>query len=322
MPASRFGRDTGSPMNRRVLSDLFTIDDPGDLLCEVLGFCGLGDGRPEGVIVTAAYDMTRRLYQGRMEGYRGCDTAYHDFTHAAETFLTMARLLHGARLASEDISPGEIAVGLTAAILHDAGYIRKVGETAGTGARYRTTHEERGMAFVSDHGAAIGLKAREIDLCRSMIRGTMMTTDVNAMSFHTRTHELLVRMLSISDLLAQLSSATYLERLMHLYDEDHDTQEPHYRNLPDCYHKALSFDARARDRLRNHLDQSDTYLANHFAARWRRPVNLYRIAMDRQIRFLADVLTSDSFNPRCHLRRWGSLQALQQRMSTSPPSRG
>jgi hypothetical protein len=138
MPASRFGRDTGSPMNRRVLSDLFTIHDPSDLLNEVLGFCGLGDGRPEGVIVTAAYDMTRRLYQGRMEGYRGCDTAYHDFTHAAETFLTMARLLHGARLASEDISPGEIAVGLTAAILHDAKSARRPAAVRATARRTRS----------------------------------------------------------------------------------------------------------------------------------------------------------------------------------------
>jgi hypothetical protein len=308
------------PMNRRVLSDLLSVHRPGDLLHEVLHFCDLDKRPPEGSVVASAYQTAVRLYQGRFENYCGCDTAYHDFAHVAETFLAMARLLHGARLASESVSARDMAVGLTAAILHDAGYIRKSDESGETGAYYRSEHEERSMAFVSQHGAAIGLTRPEVRDCQSMIRGTIMAEDVNAMSFRSHATELLVRMLSNADLLAQLSSDTYLERLMFLFDEDRHSPRPHYRDLVDCYHRAISFDDLARSRLDRHLDQSETYLTKHFERRWDLSENLYRVAMDRQIQFLKSIVTRNGFAPRRHLRRWGSLQTQQQRMSESIPS--
>ncbi len=302
-------------MKRRVLSDLLAVDHPDDLLREVLTFCGLADSTPEGDLVIQAYEMARRLYQGQLEGYRGCDTAYHDFAHVAETFLTMARLLHGARLSLENITPRDFAVGLTAALFHDAGYIRMSHETAGTGALYRADHERRSMEFVARHGAALGLGEQEIEDAQSMIRATMMAKDVNDLSFRSETHELLVRMLSAADLLAQLSSATYLERLSCLHGEDRDSRAPHYKNLLDCYHRAIAFDAQARLRLRRHLEQSDAFLAKHFTARWQVPVNLYRMAMDGQIQFLTQAMARDGFEPRRGLRRWGSLRTEQMRMS-------
>jgi hypothetical protein len=118
-------------------------------------------------------------------------------------------------------------------------------------------------------------------------------------------------MLSVSDLLAQLSSATYLERLVFLYEEDHDSGAPGYQDPLDCCRKAILFDERARTRLKNNLEQADGYLANHFNARWNTPGNLYRISMDRQLKYLTGVVEHDGFDPRCHLRRWGSVKALR-----------
>jgi hypothetical protein len=302
-------------MNRRVLSDLFAVGHPDDLLHEVLTFCDLAVSSPESYFVTQAYQMALRLYQGQLDGYQSCDTAYHDFAHASETFLAMARLLHGARLALENISPRDFAVGLTAAIFHDAGYIRTTRESSGTGAIYRADHERRSMEFVAQHGAALGLGEQEIEDGQTMIQGTMMAVDVNDLSFRSGAHELLVRMLSAADLLAQLSSATYLERLSCLHGEDRDSRAPRYKNLLDCYHRAIAFDAQARLRLRSHLEQSDAYLAKHFTARWQVPVNLYRMAMDGQIQFLTQAMAGSGFEPQRHLRRWGSLRTEQVRMS-------
>ncbi len=304
-------------MNRRVLSDLVPIRHAGDFLREVLSLCGLDECKPEGAVVANAYHLAFRLYRGECCAYLKCDTPYHDFTHAAETFLAMARLLQGARIASENFESRDVAVGLTAAILHDSGYIPMDGKTQGRGALYASEHERRSMAFVSRHGEEIGLSDREIDDCRTMIRGTMMAQDVNALSFRCRTLELLVRMLSVADLLAQLSSATYLERLLFLYEEDRDAPAPHYRNPLDCYQKAIVFDERARVRLQRHLEPLEVYLTEHFADRWNTPDNLYRIAMERQIHFLTGLLGRNRFDPRRHLRRWGSLQASQRLMSES-----
>jgi len=302
-------------MNRRVLSDLFTVEQPDDLLHEVLTFCSLADSSPEGDLVTHAYHMALRLYRGQLDGYRVCDTTYHDFAHAAETFLAMGRLLHGARLALEDVAPRDMAVGLAAAIFHDAGYIRTALETAGTGARYRAEHELRSMDFVARHGAALGLRDQEIDDSRTMIRATMMAQDVNTIPFRSETHELLVRMLAAADLLAQLSSATYLERLSCLYNEDRASQAPHYKDLLDCYHRAVAFDEQARIRLQHTLENADAFLTKHFAVRWQLPVNQYRVATDRQIQFLVQILVRKDFDPHRHLRRWGSLRTEQMRMA-------
>jgi hypothetical protein len=298
-------------MKRRVLSDLLIIRHPIDFLREVLSVCGLKDSEPAGAVVTAAYNMAFRLYRGEFDGYLKCDTNYHDFAHAAETFLTMARLLHGARRAKKKVAQRDLAVGLTAAILHDAGYIRTSAESTDNGACFRAAHERRSMAFVLKHGEAIGLTPSEIAECQTMIQGTMMTEDVNAMSFQSETHEMLARMLSVSDLLAQLSSATYLERLVFLYEEDRDSGAPGYQDLLDCCRKAISFDERARARLENNLEQADAYLTNHFKARWHTPGNLYRVSMDRQLKYLTEVVEQDGFDPRCHLRRWGSVKALR-----------
>ena len=208
-----------------------------------------------------------------------------------------------------------MAVGLTAAILHDAGYIRRSSESQSTGARHRSEHEIRGMDFVSKHGETIGLTPSETAECRTMIQGTMMSEDVNAMSFESENQELLTRMLSVSDLLAQLSSATYLERLVFLYEEDRAAKTPNYQDPLDCFRKAILFDARARARLQNHFEQYEVYLANHCNARWNTPMNLYRISMDRQIQFLVEAIERPEFDPRCHLRRWGSVNALRRLLS-------
>lgn len=299
-------------MKRRVLSDLFTIRHPGDFLREVVKVCGLDDRKAEGAVVTKAYHTAFQLYRGELRGYLRCDTDYHDFAHAAETFLAMARLLHGAQRASEKLTQRDLAVGLTAAILHDSGYIRTSNESTDKGARYRSEHEMRGMAFVSKHGEAIGLTQPEITDCRTMIQGTVMTEDVTTMPFESDSQELLTRMLSASDLLAQLSSATYLERLTFLHEEDSEALTPRYRDPLDCCRKAVLFDEQARARLQNNLEQADVYLANHFKARWNTPGNLYRVSMDRQIHFLTEVIDRKGFDPRCHLRRWGSVEALQR----------
>lgn len=301
-------------MNRRVLSDVFLICRPSDILHEVLQCLGLDGRTEERTLVGDAFHLALSLYQGKCHGFRSCDTLYHDFTHAAETFLAMARLLHGALLTATSLPPKDIAVGLVAAILHDAGYICKAKEPIGSGARYRSEHEARSMAFISEYGGTLGLDAAAVADCHQMIQGTMMAQNVNTLFFQSESQALLVRLLSAADLLAQLSSATYLERLAHLYDEDQAANESHYSTILDCYRRAIHFDDIARYRIQTHLPQMDTYLVKHFSARWNTPANLYRIAMDRQISFLIKSSAHSTFNPHRDLRRWGSLSAEQRHM--------
>jgi hypothetical protein len=302
-------------MNRRVLVDLLPIRHPGDLLDEALGCCGLKEGTPGGTIAGRAFQMICRLYRGEWNGYGPCDTPYHDFAHVAEVFLAMARLIHGAVLSSEPLSEREQAIGLVAAIVHDAGYIGGENDAHTRGAQFRSGHEIRSMAFLERHGASLGLTNQEVDDGCLIIRGTMMAEDVNTFAFRSGSQELLVRMLSVADLLAQLSSATYLERLMFLWEEDRDSLAPHYENLTDCYRKAILFDETAQARIQAALPGSNVYLSNHFGDRWNTSTNLYTVAMERQIAFLAGRMTENAFDPRHQLRRWNSVKVLQQRMA-------
>ena len=48
--------------------------------------------------VAVAFDEFERLFAGRMPGYHGVDTIYHDRQHSLDMTLAMARLLVGYEL--------------------------------------------------------------------------------------------------------------------------------------------------------------------------------------------------------------------------------
>lgn len=299
-------------MKRRVLSDLFPIRTPDDLLREVLDSVrSAGPGDP-GRLVPEVFDLSMRLYRGQWDGYLACDTPYHDMWHVAEVFLTMGRLINGALLKGTKFTAREIALGLTAAILHDAGYIRHEMEKVGQGACFRMGHERRSMAFLERHADLLSLSTEEIEDCAAMIQSTIIAEDIENAPFRTASVALLGRMLAVADLLSQLASATYLEKLVDLYEEDQGDAQPHFADLKDCFRKAITFDGFARERLRAVLPAADAYLEAHFKMRWKHPENLYAVASRRQKNRLAELLEQSSFEPRHHLRRWGSLADMRR----------
>lgn len=303
---------SGQNKKRRVLSDLLSIGAADELLAAVLDDTRLSSSGDDANLVANAYAMTVRLYRGEWRAYLACDVGYHDISHVVEVFLAMGRLIRGAVLDGIAFNAREIALGLTAAILHDAGYIRRDSEQACRGARFRAQHEQRGMAFLTRHGARFGLTADEIIDARSMIQSTRMAENIDAIPFRTAASALLGRMLAAADLLAQLSSSTYLEKLVDLYEEDQRANNPSYKDRLDCFRKAIAFDAFASDRLHAILPSADSYLTSYFEARWKVSQNLYALAIERQIQRLDALLQQTEFKPRRHLRRWGSLAAMRR----------
>ena len=299
-------------MTRRVMADLRPIKTPADLLAEVLA-CIEPAGRGEfNDLISDVYHSTILLYHGRWPDYLECDTHYHDIAHAAEVFLAMGRLISGALVEGRKFSARKIALGLTAAILHDTGYIRTADEQESKGAGFRGEHERRGTDFLRRNGKRLSLTTEEISECCAMIQCTILTGDIIAIPFQSESTARLGRMLATADLLAQLSSSTYLEKLSDLYAEDQDDSRPHYADLEDCFRKAIAFDKIARERLQSILPEADDYLKAHFDARWKHPANLYTLAIEKQNNHLAEVVGQNGFDPRHHLRRWGSLDQLRQ----------
>ena len=75
-----------------------------------------------------AFDDFDKLFTGRMPGYHGVDTLYHDRQHSLDMTLAMARLLVGYERSVESRSrfgSERAAMGLVTSLFHDAGYIRE-----------------------------------------------------------------------------------------------------------------------------------------------------------------------------------------------------
>jgi len=69
--------------------------------------------------------------------------------HTTDTFLAMARMIHGATLEGETFSERHINLGLIAALLHDSGYIQSESDLQGTGAKYTASHVQRSIDFLN-----------------------------------------------------------------------------------------------------------------------------------------------------------------------------
>jgi hypothetical protein len=291
-------------MNYRHLNDIFQIDSPEILIGEVIEILALMSPAAEATSVCCVFSTTGELYNGQFAGYRASNTGYHDLRHAYNALLAMARLIHGAVLDGRVFSESDIVAGLTAALLHDAGYIQEESDTKGTGAKYKTIHEQRSMDFLKRHGPGFGLSSRQIDAGCSMIACTQMARDISTVSFISGEIELLGRMLAAADLLSQLADHAYLEKLPLLYKECKEAGSNEYKDELDLLQKAVAFYDVAQQHLRTVVDSADRFMLQHFQHRWGVAENVYQRVIDSQKDYLINILNIPDSDPRDHLKRW------------------
>jgi hypothetical protein len=284
------------------LYDLVRTDSAEALLDEVLLILKRISPDFDDAAVTHAYITAIGLYEGMYTGYQACNTEFHDLRHSMETFLAMARLIHGATLDGKVFSHEQITLGLTASILHDAGYIQENGDRVGTGAKHTGTHVQRSMNFLAHYGKDQGLSRESIAAGRAMILCTDLSVDFRTIVFPSTEIELLGKILGTADLLAQMADRTYLEKLLFLYHEFSEAKIGGYESEVDLLKKTVEFYEFIAHRLETTLDASDRFMASHFAARWNIPKNLYHESILRQKNYLTQILQKSS-DPREYLRR-------------------
>jgi hypothetical protein len=297
-------------MKRRILADLFEAGEADAVLNEVLGVMASAVPGLEASHIVRCYRILQSLYEGRFAGYRACNTAYHDLRHAADTFLAMARLVHGAVLNSETITERQALMALTAAGLHDAGYIQETRDLQGTGAKFKIGHEQRSIRWLARHAADVGLAGSEADSIGQLIRCTEISVSIAKVPFPDKRTELLGRMLAAADLLAQLSDQVYLEKLTLLYEEDRESGRPTYDSATDALIKALGFYEMFKKRLSRMLPLHERLLQSHFRERWGIDRNLYREAIALNHTYLSAALSASGSSVLGRLRRRGTLQTL------------
>lgn len=209
-------------------------------------------------------------------------------------------------------SESDVVAALTAAILHDVGYIQNAHDRQGTGAKYKKNHEQRSMDFLSRHGKELGLSPAEINAGRRMISCTDMDKDIASITFPSFQIEILGKLLASADLLAQLSHQTYLENLLFLYYECREAGVGDYKNESDMIKKALPFYDIFENRLKSLMNKADRFMELHFASHSNIGENLYRRAINGHKKYLVKILSTDAADPRQHLRRGGIVEIVHR----------
>jgi hypothetical protein len=171
--------------------------------------------------VPHAFRLFVECFSGRYADYQAVDARYHDLEHTLQGTLCMARLLfarHRAK-ALPPLTERWFQLGIIGILLHDTGYLKKLADTEGTGAKYTTTHVSRSAEFAARLLGERGFSAADISSVQNMIRCTGVDAELSKIPFSGETEKLLGHALATADLLGQMAAEDYVDKLPVLYAE-------------------------------------------------------------------------------------------------------
>ncbi|WP_419784986.1 metal-dependent phosphohydrolase [Pseudodesulfovibrio sp.] len=249
-----------------------------------------------------AFDYIQRLFSGQIDGFEACDTPYHDWMHTLGVLVTTARLLHGVHVGRHRLPERVISLCLTAALFHDAGYIRRSDEP-GPGGRFTSSHVERGVdlleAYVDDNGIDMG---EFLDM-ESMLLCTDTNLSPDSIVFSNFDTMLAGHVLGTSDVLAQMANDIYLEKLPLLFQEFNEAGMKEYSSEYELFMRTLGFYSFMRSKMRNHLSNVAESMIIHFKTRYGVERDFYAEAVERNIEYLSGLLNEHGEHYAKGLRR-------------------
>jgi hypothetical protein len=171
-------------------------------------------GAPTDELWVAFHDFDR-LFHGRLAGYRGCDTVYHDIQHSLDVTLGMARLLVGHEqsvAAAEHIGPDRAILGLITALFHDAGYIRTdSSDERENGAEHTLWHVARSSRFLRRYLPKLGLK-NSVATATELVHFTGYEKRLGDIQLDDPKDRVVGELLGTADLITQMADRCYLEK--------------------------------------------------------------------------------------------------------------
>jgi hypothetical protein len=265
--------------------------DPQDTLQYVrqLFLEGFPGRSPE--FLTTVFERVCDLFAGRYPGYRACDTEFHDIAHTCQATVAALRILDGQRKSGRRpvITARDFELAHAAILLHDAGYIKKTGDTQGTGAKYTLTHVERSADFAGAFLPPFGVTEDEIRIIRLAIRCTGVQVDTSRLEFHDDRERFLGCALGTGDMLGQMAAGNYPKQLPALYHEFVEAGITAYTSAADLMRRTRGFYAvDVRELLDGEWGQVHRVLSNHFD----NGHNLYFEAIERNLDRIDEMLAS------------------------------
>ncbi len=272
--------------------------------------------------IARAFQDFEMAFTGRMPGYFGVDTVYHDQQHTLDVTLAMARLLVGYERAHggtrKALGAERATVGILLALFHDIGYLRERGESAENGAEFTRNHVTRSARFMEYYLPTIGFA-----------HWTRVTSEIVHFTGYEKTFEeigakvsdagdiQLGHLLGTADMVAQMADRCYLEKCRdRLYPEFvlggvaltegvQGNRGVRYASGLDLLRQTPQF---MQDTIQKRLDgafgSAYRYMEPLFEGR-----NPYMETIDRSLGFLRQVLRSES---------WRMLRRTPQVFTASP----
>ena len=167
--------------------------------------------------IARAFTDFELAFTGRMPGYFGVDTVYHDQQHTLDVTLAMARLMAGYEKTHAGtlkvLGAERAAIGIFLALFHDIGYLRERSESAMNGAEFTRNHVSRSARFMDFYLPTIGFA-----------HWTRITSEIVHFTGYEKSFEQigekvqdprdiqLGHLLGTADMIAQMADRCYLEK--------------------------------------------------------------------------------------------------------------
>jgi hypothetical protein len=245
--------------------------------------------------VAAAFEDFDRLFTGRMPGYHGVDTLYHDRQHSLDMTLAMARLLVGYERSVE--APmrigGERAVmALVTSLFHDAGYIRESGDREHrNGAEFTLYHVTRSARFLARYLPSIGLESW-VPVSTRIVHFTGYEIKLSQIKLADPRDRKLGHLLGTADLIARCRDGLYPEFVLGggaAATGLDGSLRVRYSSGLDLLRQTPQFVRETRlERLEGEFEHAYRYVEPLFGGR-----NPYLEAIDRNLGYLQGVLRSE-----------------------------
>ena len=264
--------------------------------------------------ISASLATIEALFTGRMPGYNGVDTIYHDRQHTLDVVLAMARLLVGYERSvpvDERLGPERATVGVVTAVFHYSGYIRETADPLKNGAEYTSSHVTRSAHFLSRYLPTIGL-GHWVPVATRIVHFTGYEIPLSSIEVDDWRDRKVGHLLGTADLIAQMADRCYLEKCRdRLYPEfvlagvatgrgSDGSLRVRYGSGLDLLRQTPEF---VRQTTAERLD-GEFQGAYHYLEKLFEGQNPYMTAIQQHLSFLRQVLKTDNWpllrrNPPC-----------------------
>jgi hypothetical protein len=180
-------------------------------------------------------EFITNLFQGHVDGFLPCDTAFHDFDHTLEATRVALDLLAAHRDNPHPqftpLRESDRLLVFAAVLFHDTGYLKRTGDCEGSGAKYSAIHVGRSCFLAWDFLPAFGFTPDEIRQVQNAICATAVTARMDQLPFRNPREWLMAAIVATGDMLGQMAAPDYPERLPGLYLEFREAGAfSHFRN--------------------------------------------------------------------------------------------